>query len=189
MSWQMKSCFSLLICLALAGCSVNQGANGNQDRENGLAELQEKNGILVEELNETAERLTQVTHLLRNLPDLSVTLAYIQTIEEESGAHYLIADDVEWLTGEEAVQAIVEDTRVKKEDVSLPNGFYVRNTLSEHRKAALAKDTLIYLLEGAAHRYTAYADFTQNKSALKDRLFWLYQTGGKVVLIKEQYLP
>ncbi|WP_019122847.1 hypothetical protein [Brevibacillus massiliensis] len=210
MGWQMKLCFWLLICIVLVGCGINQGADANQDRdkrlaelekrlealetkaaaqEKELAELQAKNGMLAEELNETAEGLTQATHLLRNLPDLSVTLAYIQTIEEESGTHYLIADDAEWLTGEGAVQAIVEDTHVKKEDVSLPNGFYVRNTQSEHRKAALANDALIYLLEGAAHQYTPHADFTQNKNAWKERLFWLYQVGGEVVLVKEQYLP
>lgn len=132
-----------------------------------------------------------------------VDMGYISALYESGGVRYMDLDHAEWLTGEEAARVKIEDgecTITEEEDPSMcvPNGFYVRNTDSAIQTFEVAPDALVmrstdFEYSDTGERQISYealvALFSSEGSYFRSIPFHIEIKDGKVISIKEQYLP
>lgn len=74
------------------------------------------------------------------LPGGSVEFAFLTSLAGDE----LIADYAQWLTGDEADRAAIEDGEIA-EGESVPNGYYIRNVNPQLRTLPVADDVTIFL--------------------------------------------
>jgi hypothetical protein len=132
------------------------------------------------------------------------TMGYIVNLYEQGGQWHISFDPVEWLTGEDAVKAIVEDGLCdpSQSDCEPPNGFYIRNGDEQPISVPLSEQVTI-LMQTLSHAPDGnfYWDepigldrFRQilsenSASHLRDVPYWITVDGGAVTAIREQYVP
>ena len=74
------------------------------------------------------------------IPDGTVEFAFLTNVADDE----IIADYAQWLTGDEANRAAIEDGDIPEGD-TVPNGYYIRNQNSQLRALPLAGDASIML--------------------------------------------
>ena len=148
--------------------------------------LEHKDNYWNEMSGEYTTEIAKLWHLVKRIPQLTTRMAFIKQIDEERNTVYVTLDYAEWFSGDEAVKAASEDNY---KDVSLPNGFYIRNNKIEQDKVKIEQETLIYVLEGSRLEYIEYNDFKSYLKSPNEKLFWFYEIENKVVLMMEQYRP
>ncbi len=140
-------------------------------------------------------------------PGLELRIGYLTEVDAENGT--IVADYVEWLTGEEALAAAREDGAIGQ-DEDLPGDFYIRNRNPELRTLDLSDDPVIVLqacypddgpclVRQAVDTATFDGLFADPENGYELVGWWWYGTGhlpywltldnGTVVQISEQYLP
>lgn len=87
---------------------------------------------------------TQTIHVTY-APDAEQQIAYLTQV----GADEIVADYVQWLTGDAANQAAFEDGEIGSVEEGVPNGYYIRNTNSQLRNLPLADNALVILQTSA----------------------------------------
>jgi hypothetical protein len=125
---------------------------------------------------------------------------YILEIDIEGDPPSIAFDLAEFLTGEEANEAAVEDG-VISEGETVPNDYYIRNRNPMLRTLSLALDVSITVVnwENCCESIPGELEpFVQAFSAKDPPLgiyrgtyspYWLTVQGGRIVAIEEQYLP
>jgi hypothetical protein len=131
-------------------------------------------------------------------------IGYIRGLWEQHGQRAMAFDQIEWLTGEEAANAMREDGLCGGSDADCqpPNGFYARDledklvaysltesvsitmqTLSHEPDGSFKADEAIDL---ARFRQLPCQDATAHLHAVP---YWITLVDGDVTSIKEQYVP
>ncbi len=126
-------------------------------------------------------------------------LAILLSVNPEAGT--INVDPVEWLQGEEAIQAALkaypECSRKNIEDcaATLANNFYIQNAEKQSLTYSVPPQAVLRILEGGS------AEFQPSPSTLADlaarlegiqpgsRLIRLTRTGNKVLELEEVYMP
>lgn len=127
-------------------------------------------------------------HMIRNLPQVSNNLAFIQDASAEGDTLNLSLDYVEWLTGEEAREVATKDNKL--DEAALENGYYVRNMQIENDPFTFnIFDTLIFILDGASVKHADYSQILNDPASLNERLFHVYFVDNKLLILQEQYRP
>jgi hypothetical protein len=132
------------------------------------------------------------------------TMGYILDLYEQGGHWHTSFDQVEWLTGADAVKAIVEDglCATSGSDCEPPNGFYIRNrderpiSLPLSEKVTILMQTLSHAPDGNSNwdepigldRFRQELD-ENSASHLRGVPYRITVDGGAVTVIREQYVP
>ncbi len=115
------------------------------------------------------------------LPDATRQFAFIRDIDSDSGQPQLIVDYADFLGGEEAVQAAIEDGELPPDqaDEGLPNGFYIRNQNPLPRTLSLDSGAPLYLFDLTVGDTFGFDDVTADGlvSIVEDRLESSYYGG------------
>jgi hypothetical protein len=142
---------------------------------------------------------------VRYEPNAVGQFAFIKGLDTSGTQPALIVDYAEFLGGDEAVQAAIEDGELSPDqaDEGLPNDFYIRNNNPQLRTLLLDDEALIYLFD---YTITDEFDFdpvsidtliaamqSDDQSAyyfsLDDYPVWLTIKGDTILQITPQYLP
>ncbi len=86
-------------------------------------------------------------------PDAERQIAYLTKV----GANEIIADYIQWLTGDAANQAAFEDGVIGSVDEGVPNDYYIRNTNPQLRTLPVADNALVILQTSAMGSVTGVA--------------------------------
>jgi len=142
---------------------------------------------------------------VRYEPNAVGQFAFINGVDTTGPSPALIVDYAEFLSGDEAVQAAIEDGELSPDqaDEGLPNDFYIRNNNPQLRTLPLDDEALIYLFD-----YTITDEFdydpvsidtliaamqSDDQSAyyfsLTDYPVWLTIKNDTILEITPQYLP
>lgn len=125
---------------------------------------------------------------------------YILEIDIETEPNSVLFDLAEFLTGEEANEAAVEDG-VIAEGESVPNDYYIRNRNPMLRTLSLASEVSITVVnwesccDSIPGELQAFAGAFSAKDPPQGIYrgtyspYWLTVRGGRIVTIEEQYLP
>jgi len=140
-------------------------------------------------------------------PALDLRSAYLQDVDLIERT--LVVDEVEFLTGNEATSAALEDGFISAEE-GLPDGFYIRNQGPEVRTLTLGDPGVVTLqacfpdpgpcVAEQAVDLDTWAELLAAPESAADRLgwnwygdgqlpYWFTLQDGVVVEIQEQYLP
>ncbi len=162
--------------------------------------------ILVVATTEAGSSVSTVVTVVVD-PDMTRELAYITEIDVAAGT--IVADYVQWLTGDEARAAAIEDGEIA-EDQELDDGYYIRNQNPRLRTLAVAPDTPIVLsvcypdagpcLTRESVTLTVFEQLTADPASSTSKEgwswygngylpYWLTIADSRVVQIEEQYLP
>jgi hypothetical protein len=154
------------------------------------------------------------TLVVRYVPDLTVEIAYLTQV----GGDEIVADYIQWLTGDEANQAAFEDGVIGSVEEGVPNGFYIRNVNDQLRTLTLTPSTTLVLVDSqeSAPLQVPVADwaalfqpdgspwdpavdelprfpavsFNYYTASFTGTPYWLYlDADGTVIHIEQQYLP
>ncbi|MGM7684341.1 hypothetical protein ACSVDA_19605 [Cytobacillus sp. Hm23] len=132
------------------------------------------------------QKLEQLEHLITKLPSIKIITGFITDLDSENLDKYITIDPVNYLSGEKAIQAAMDDGNVSREEVFLPNGFYIQNKQVEQISYRLSSDLLLYIADGIDKNYTEDLNMVIEPY---ERLFYLYINNHEVIMIEEQYLP
>ena len=127
---------------------------------------------------------------------------YIRELDVEADPAEIDFDDAEFLTGEEAAAAAVEDGALP-EGEPLSNDYYVRNPSTATETLPVAEDVAVTrvrcpgsCVDGAAGDFAGLAEsFGRTGATLADDYrgaesqYWVTLRDGVVVAIDEQYVP
>lgn len=128
---------------------------------------------------------------------------YIESIDRSSAPATISIDTADFLTGEAANRAAVEDGFIQ-EGESVPNDYYVRNPDTAVAVVPVADDVRVTRVhcpagceEGAPGRFDDLAEsfLDPEPKTLEDEYrgadsqYWVSVEDGEVVSIDEQYLP
>lgn len=171
--------------------------------ENTIAVVATRGGESIEE-----------TLVVRYVSDLTVEIAYLTQV----GRDEIVADYIQWLTGDEANQAAFEDGVIGSVEEGVPNGFYIRNVNDQLRALTLTPDTTLVLVDSqeSAPLQVPVADwaalyqpdgspwdpaldelprfpavsFNYYMASFIGTPYWLYvDADGALVHVEQQYLP
>jgi hypothetical protein len=131
-------------------------------------------------------------------------VGYIRSLYEEDGRWHISVDQVEWLTGTEAVEALIEDGLCagSRADCEPPNGFYIRDRGQEHVSLPLS-DQVIILMQTLSHGPDGNHNWDEpigldqfyqimdedSTSHLRAVPYHLIVDAGAVTVIGERYMP
>lgn len=184
-----------------------EAARQSQQAEKQNEELQQKVNELqnrVAQLQAQAETPISKEYLIKQPDATERAMGYIRTVYEKDGKRYIDIDYVQWLTGGEAIKAIIEDgkcpvTIYPDPSYCIPNGFYVRNQNPKIRTFEISKDAEIsrataFHYSSSGIRVINYDEFenlfTTSDSVFKSVIpFHIEVVNGVVVKITEQYIP
>jgi len=127
---------------------------------------------------------------------------YVRAVDTSSAPPTISFDAAEFLIGDEADEAAVEDG-VIAEGETVPNDYYVRNADIAEVDLPVSDDVVVTRVEcdagctdGAPGRFEPFAQsFSSPEPSLEDDYrgatsqYWVTVEGGSVVAIDEQYLP
>lgn len=176
---------------------------------NELTALQQKQ---IEVLQEEIERLSNVVkskadrelvqserqnitiwrHLLLASDVVEVINGFVQEVEELDGQIIIQVQYAEWLGGEEAIAAAMEETNLPREEVSVPNNFYIRRHTEDIRQYNLSGHSLSYISEHARSVYLPreqLVDYLLDEDYRAYRLYQFYVVNGEISVIIERYIP
>jgi germination protein M len=107
-------------------------------------------------------------------PNAEQQIAFLTQV----GSDQIVADYVQWLTGDEANQAAFEDGAIGSVDEGVPNDYYIRNTNPQLRTLPLADNALVILQTPAVGSVTGVAVSTDAWLGLfkNDGSPWNYET-------------
>lgn len=141
------------------------------------------------EAQQTEEDATQRTSSTATAKKIGL----IKKAYTSGGKRYITIDYIQWLTGEEAVEAAREDGYITPDETSVPNDFYTRNISKKLRTFRVSSSATIRLLrpEGGAETYYAtWSQFVSRVSPSRNPLCWVYLNSSNIVTkIEEQYTP
>ena len=112
----------------------------------------------------------------------------------------MVVDVIQWLTGEAANQAAIEDGVIEEGD-SVPNDYYIVNDNPMLRELAVARDVRVTLSTWDCQNipteknvsFERFVDLFNGTEECTDNLrvnpYWLTIENGSVVAIEEQYRP
>ncbi|WP_214481861.1 hypothetical protein [Bacillus sp. SM2101] len=132
------------------------------------------------------QKLEKLEHLITKLPSIEIITGFITDWHSDNLDKYITIDAVNYLSGEQAIRAIMDDANVSREEVFLPNGFYIQNKQVEQMNYRLSSDLLLYIADGNNKSYTEDLNMLIEPY---ERLFYLYINHDEVIMIEEQYLP
>jgi len=127
---------------------------------------------------------------------------YIEEIVQKNEAYFAVIDYAQWFTGEEANMAGFADGYCSQVEHCAPNGFYIRNKTSDDRQTVEISDKVVIKMQTLSSDGAPTEEFQtltfeefyshyQSKQPVDLRLtpFHFEVEKGKIVEIKEQYLP
>lgn len=126
----------------------------------------------------------------------------IKRVYEESGKKYIQVDEVEWYTGEKAVEEAKKDGNAEVDENGkyfVPNDYYVRDKTHELTTYEVAENASFKLVDfGGTGISMKDADYDSFKKAAADRtannsgqgiLCWINTSNNVVTALEEQYRP
>lgn len=174
---------------------ISQQSNQKGDDS---AAMRDRISALESQLND-AKSKTNDNPAISNI-DSSISekaIGYIQAVYEKSGKKYLDIDYIQWLTGEAAITAAMEDKGCKREEC-IPNGYYIRNRNIQIRTFEISEKATILSLEGDLTKgkvitpkqfLAQFADESEQNQWLKKAPYNIEVASGVVTKISQQYQP
>ncbi len=142
---------------------------------------------------------------VRYEPDAVGQFAFIRGIDTTGSRPALIIDYAEFLSGDEGVQAAIEDGELPADQAEegLPNDFYIRNQNPQLRTLPVADGAPIYLFDYTTTgefdfdavnldtlvRIMETGDSSAYYSSLTDYPVWLVVNDNTILQVTPQYLP
>lgn len=212
----LAAVFVLLGAAALAGCGQKAVDVGTA---NEVARLEAENAKLKKDLDAANAKVAALEQRVADLeesggatatgggtagPDPGGTggesgrqIGFLRRVFTKSGRYYLTIDYVQFLTGQAAVKAAVEDGEIKAGE-TLDNDYYVRNQNPKLRtftiKAGIPVTVETYVPTGKAS--VSLAEFKAamspsdaNNSSMRAAPWWITLKDSTVTKIAEQYIP
>lgn len=202
----MKSWALLLVATALAACS--SGAVDETTTTTPPTSVAETTTTTAQ-ADTTTTTVPETTTTTEPLPEGVREFAYVVAVETSDDGNVVVtADYAQFLTGDEAIQAAIEDGFIVEGEV-VPNDYYIVNENPQLREMALDPDAPIVLnacfvdgecvtqvrvtiaqwvalLDGDAPDGLGDGFQWYGQAALP---YWLILDGETIVGIEEQYLP
>ena len=93
-------------------------------------------------------------------------LGYVKNLYEESGSKYISIQYVQWLSGEEAIKAIMEDNKCTREEAKsiYTNDYYIRYNNKEVKKVKVSKNATYSIIKTGVE--ATKSNFDEVKRAL-----------------------
>ncbi len=82
----------------------------------------------------------------------------------------------------------MEDLGISRDEVSMPNGFYERDTDSDEIILEIDKESPFRILKGVEYEYIEPHLF-EKRDLYENNLFILYVVNDKVIEISQRYVP
>lgn len=121
--------------------------------------------------------------------------AYIKKVYEKNNKKFVEIDIVEWLTGQEAIDA----TRKDGDQECCPNGYYIRNSSPKIKTYCLANDAPLYFISYSNPSTFERADFAKFRDVFDKKIPDLVQKlnapfaidilKNTIIQINECYVP
>jgi hypothetical protein len=137
-------------------------------------------------------------------PGRKEIIGYIRGLWEQEGQQIMAFDQIEWLTGEEATQAMREDGLCGGTDVDCqpPNAFHVKG-IGDRLHAYRLSDRVSITMQTLSHRPDGsykpeepiglerlrHLSCEDSTSHLRSVPYWITLRNGLVTSIREQYIP
>lgn len=109
----------------------------------------------------------------------------VKKVFSSGGTEYLTIDNVQFLTGQKAIDAAVADGVIAPGD-PLENDYYVRNESKKLRTFRVSSSVKVTLWKMQGYQSGSYSDF---KGVYEQFLWWVTVKDGTVTEIKAQYTP
>lgn len=127
-------------------------------------------------------------------PNVGHAFAFVSAVDAD--ARTVTLDRAEWLTGDAADEAAIEDGEIAAGE-TVPNGFYVRNPVEETEVVEVAPyaDVVLTSWEGNGHQPGVRTPATLGQVATHlttvggVESFWATLLDGRVVQLEQQYRP
>lgn len=128
-------------------------------------------------------------------------IGYIKSVYTKGNKEYLDIDYIQWLTGEEGIDAAIEDEECTRREDCLPNGFYIRNQNPKIRTFEISSNvevrmqTLSWAPDGNFNfnesiSYERFKDvFSRNVRSLQELLYNITIQNSVITKIVQQYVP
>lgn len=153
-------------------------------------------------LEAEVNKLQSQVNDLKPIPNIDSSLnekavGYIKLVYDQSGKKYLDIDYVQWLSGEAARAAAIEDKGCKPEEC-IPNGYYIRNRNAQLRTYEISEKAIVLSLEGdltqgkaitLKHFIEIFEDTAQSTQWLRESLYDIEVKEGIVTRIAQRYQP
>jgi hypothetical protein len=157
----------------------------------------------------TTTAASETTTTTETLPQGEREFAYVKELRTDpDGSVTVVADYAQWLTGDEANQAAIEDGYIEEGD-TVPNDYYIRNENTRLRELTLELDSPVVInvcyvdgecvtTEGVSVEQWVALFEGETVPELGDDFqwyggpnlpYWLTLDGETVIAVEEQYLP
>ena len=120
-------------------------------------------------------------------------LGYVKKLYEESGSKYISIQYVQWLSGEEAIKAIMEDDKCTREEAQsrYTNDYYIRYNNKEVKKVKVSNNATYSIIKTGAE--ATKSNFDEVKKELGETtqgiLCDVTIKDNEVIDLKQKYQP
>ena len=120
-------------------------------------------------------------------------LGYVKKLYEESGSKYISIQYVQWLSGEEAIKAIMEDDKCTREEAQsrYTNDYYIRDKNKEVKKVKVSNNANYSIIKTGAE--ATKSNFDEVKKELgettQEILCDVTIKNNEVTDLKQKYHP
>lgn len=137
------------------------------------------------------QKISILSHVLYDLDEVEEVTGFVQAVEEIDGKYMIQVQYAEWLSGEDAITAVMEEENLSREDVSVPNGFYIKRYPEDVRRYPLSDRSLHYISKQAKWEYASKEDFVQylQEDQNEYRFYHFYLVNGEISVMVEHYIP
>lgn len=199
----LAASYFLFITLPAKDQVFKEQAETLNQKVNQLEKRLEQANKDLEALNSEIARLTTETPKAQQTEEeagkktsssaVTKNIGLIKKAYTSGGKRYITIDYIQWLTGEEAVEAAREDGFITPDETSVPNDIYTRNVSKKLRTFRVSSSANIRILhpDGGAETYPAtWPEFVSIVSPSRNPLCWIYINSSNVVTkIEQQYTP
>jgi len=120
-------------------------------------------------------------------------IGYIKKIYTKNGIKYIDFDEIQWLMGEEAIKAMMEDYNIPKEEVEVYNDCYIRNKDEKIITLKISEKSTYTILSTIDIVSNVPSNFENIKKKIDETSYNLYMEicskNGEVFRINEKYHP
>lgn len=120
-------------------------------------------------------------------------LGYVKKLYEESGSKYISIQYVQWLSGEEAIKAIMEDDKCTREEAQsrYTNDHYIRYKNKEVKKVKVSNNATYSIIKTGAEATKSSFDEVKKElgETIQGILFDVTIKNNEVTDLKQKFQP
>lgn len=122
-----------------------------------------------------------------------IQLGYVKDLFDESGSKYMSIQYVRWLSGEEAIKAIMEDNKCTREEAQsrYTNDYYIQYNDKEVKKVKVSNNATYSIIQTGVE--TTKSNFDEVKKALGQTtqgiLCYVTIKDNEIIDLEQKYQP